>query len=90
MSYDSKASLKRRKMSDQSLTNNLTDESALHAINEVHEIDSEKPYKSHMSTTVREAINLGHKCAALLGAKCVSHTGLSRSYGQASLRFTCR
>jgi hypothetical protein len=32
---------------------------------------------------------LGHKCAKLLQAVCVSQQ-LSRSYGEESLRFTCR
>ena len=37
----------------------------------------------------RHYIVLGRKCARFLGAKCVSEH-LSRSYGEESLRFTCR
>ena len=87
-------------MSDQSLAKDmasteksaLSDKSSLQPIDEICEVqdDSDKPHKSLMSSAVRDAINLGHKCAALLGARCVSQSALSRSYGQASLRFTCR
>lgn len=43
-----------------------------------------------MRGKVRLFSKMGHYCAKLLKATCVTNTVFSRSHGEVSVRFTCR